>query len=182
MDSIVPNYRPQVGDYPDYYQRYFSWASENQDLLESYQYAIQDGLEFWHGISESESEFSYETSKWTIKELVQHIIDVERVFVYRAMSIARGETKVLAGFDHDAYVENSGANDRSWAGLLHEYQHLKQSTYDFFESLNSTQWQSKGEIEAGKVSLLAIAYIIVGHDKHHQRIVKERYLAKLRKA
>ena len=182
MDSIVPNYRPQAGDYPSYYQNYFSWATEDQPFLESFQYAIQDGLEFWHNIKESESEYSYEVGKWKIKELMQHIIDVERVFVYRAMSIARGETKVLPGFDHDAYVENSAANDRSWASLLHEYQHLKQSTFDFFESLNANQWQAKGEIEAGKVSLLAIAYILVGHDKHHQKIVKERYLVKLRKA
>ena len=115
MDSIVPNYRPQAGDYPSYYQNYFSWATEDQPFLESFQYAIQDGLEFWHNIKESESEYSYEVGKWKIKELMQHIIDVERVFVYRAMSIVRGETKVLPGFDHDAYVENSAANDRSWA-------------------------------------------------------------------
>jgi len=173
--------KPSAGTYPAYYDTYFKWVDEGESILEIIQHHLQDALEFWHTINEEEAGFRYEEGKWSIKELLSHITDTERIFVFRALSISRKEDKLLPGFDQDAYVEASGAHQRSWSELLLEYQHVKQASYDFFVSLNEEQWQAHGASESGPVNMAAFAYVLPGHDAHHQNIVKERYLAKLRK-
>lgn len=174
--------RPAKGDYPDYYENYFRWSDFERPILEALQYQMQDALAFWHDIAEEEASFAYEQGKWTLKEMLSHICDTERVFVYRALCISRGEEKALPGFDHNAYVANSGANARPWASILQEYQQVKQASLDFFAGLNAEQWEAKGRTEAGPLSVAALAFVLPGHDKHHQEIVKSRYLVKLRKA
>jgi uncharacterized damage-inducible protein DinB len=174
--------KPEADFHPDYYLNYFKWVDETPSILETWQHHIENGLAFWNDISEEESIFRYDSDKWTIKEVLNHILDVERIFGFRALSISRGEQAVLPGFDHNAYVADNPLGHRSWASLLQEYQHVKQATYDFFGSLSEAQWQKHGHISAGKVNMAALAYVIPGHDKHHQEIVKERYLRILRKA
>lgn len=181
MDSIRIA-KPSPGNYPDYYSRYFDNVDEEPPILENWLALIQDSLAFWHEIGEEESLFRYEDGKWSIREVLLHIIDTERVFGYRALALARGEQKTLPGFDHNAYVLNSGADKRSWASLLQEYQSVKQSSLDLFAGLIEEQWRSTGQSEAGPLNMAALAYVIPGHDLHHQKIVKTRYLSILRKA
>lgn len=179
--SFKPS-RPAAGSYPEYYEGYFKWTDLELPIMEVLLHAMQDALEFWNSISEQESQFAYADGKWSLREMLSHITDTERVFVYRALCISRGEQKVLPGFDHDAFVENSGANERSWASILQEYQQVKQASLDFFAGLNELQWTKQGSTEAGPISVAALAYVLPGHDRHHQEIVKTLYLPKLRKA
>lgn len=172
---------PIEGEYPDYYQNYFRWSDFERPTLEALQYQMQDALAFWHQISEEESDFAYEAGKWSIKEMLSHITDTERVFVYRALCISRGETKELPGFDHNSYVSQSDARQRTWASVLQEYQVVKQASLEFFHSLSEEQWNRKGRTESGPISVSALAYVLPGHDAHHQEIVKSRYLVKMRK-
>lgn len=181
MDSLEIK-KPSKGSYPAYYDTYFSYIDEQPSILENWVANIQDSIEFWNAIEERESFFRYEEGKWSIKEVLLHIIDTERVFTFRALSIARGETKVLPGFDHNAYVLGSNADARSWASLLQEYQSVKQASLDLFSSFSMEQWKAEGAMEAGPVNMQAFAYVIPGHDRHHQRIVRDRYLLKLRNA
>ena len=178
MDTIIA--RPEEGTYPHYYPNYYKWVDFNQPMLELWQYAIQDSLEFWNGINAEEAEFRYEEGKWSIKEMLLHICDTERIFIFRALSISRGEQADLPGFDHNAYVPASGAEQRDWLSILQEYQHIKQMSYDFIASLSAEQWSAKGRMAGQEIALSAIAYVIPGHDKHHQEIVKNRYLSKIR--
>lgn len=181
MDPL--NYKlpkPEKGTYPDYYENYYKWSNFDLPILEALRYQMQDAIEFWNSLSEEESSFAYESSKWTIREMLSHITDTERIFVYRALCLSRGETRPLPGFDHNSYVAHSGANERSWASILQEYQQVKQASLDFFAGLNEQQWSISGQTEAGPISVVALAYVMPGHDMHHQEIVKSRYLSKLR--
>ncbi len=179
MDTLIVN-RPGSGQYPAYYDNYYKWLPEGQPILELWQHAIQDALEFWHSINSEEASFRYEASKWSIKQMLLHISDTERIFGFRALSLSRGEQANLSGFDHNSYVDFSGADDREWASILQEYQHVKQANYDLFASLNSSQWEAEGTLGDQRITVAAIAYVLPGHDRHHQEIVKSRYLSKLR--
>ena len=180
MDSIIIA-KPAAGTYPDYYDNYLIQVEADKPFAEVMGNAIQDSLNFWNEVQEEESSFRYAEGKWSIKEMLQHIIDTERVFVFRAMSFMRGEQSQLPGFDHNEYVEQSMADERTWGSLLQEYQTLKQSTFDFFTNLNEKQWKASGITGAGPMSVSALAYVVCGHDLHHQNIVKVRYLNELRK-
>lgn len=181
MDSLIIA-KPEPGSYPGYYDNYLGQVEADKPIAEVMSNAIQDSLNFWNDIEEEESSFRYAEGKWSLKEMLQHIIDTERVFVYRAMSFIRGEQATLPGFDHNEYVVQSMADQRSWGSLLQEYQSLKQSSFDFFVNLNARQWQASGTTGAGPMNLAALAYVVCGHDLHHQSIVKMRYLKELRKA
>ncbi len=178
MDSLRVS-KPSPGNYPEYYQNYFQYLKEDLPILENCYNVLQDSLAFWNSISEEHSLHRYEAGKWSIREMLLHITDTERIFSYRALCLARGEQKNLAGFDHNEYVRFSEADRRSWASLLQEYQSVKQASLDFFASLSEKQWRAKGSTDAGPINMAAMVYVIPGHDLHHQRIVKERYLPNL---
>ena len=168
--------KPQEGEFPSYFQNYFKWVDFDQDLIETWKFSIQDGLEFWNSISEERSQYRYEEGKWSIKEMLLHLCDTERIFLFRALSFSRGEQETLRGFDHNSYVYNSDAEERDWASILMEYQHVKQASFDFINSLSAKQWTATGQVENQKVSVSALAHVMPGHDRHHQEIVKQRYL------
>lgn len=169
--------KPKEGEYPAYYQNYYKWVNFDQDLIETWKYSIQDGLEFWNSITEEQSQIRYEEGKWSIKEMLLHLCDSERIFLFRALCFSRGEQGQLKGFDHNSYVDYSAADERDWASILMEYQHVKQASFDFINSLSAKQWQAIGQVEDQKVSVAALAHVMPGHDRHHQEIVKSRYLA-----
>lgn len=179
MDSLIIDI-PEEGLYPSYYERYFALVEKEKPIDEIWLSAMQDGLAFWNYIAEENADFRYAEGKWSIKEILGHVIDTERIFIYRALCISRGETKVLPGFDHDKYVDKSGAHYRPWVSLLQEYQSVKQASLDFILSLNKQQWQTQGQSETNTIAMVAFAYVIPGHDKHHQNIVRDRYLKLLK--
>ena len=120
--------------------------------------------------------FRYAPDKWTIKEVLMHIIDTERIFNYRALRISRGDQTPMASFDQDAYVIASNANDRSGESLLKEYQTLRASTIALFKSFSDEMLIKMGTTSGKQFSPLAIGYIIAGHEIHHMNIIQKRYL------
>lgn len=124
--------------------------------------------------------FSYAPGKWTIKELIGHIIDTERIFAYRALSVARGEATSLPGFEQDDYVRESGANGRSLSDLTRELDAVRQSTIALFSSLPAEAWSRRGTVNGYSVTVRGLAYHMAGHELHHLRILKDKYLAATR--
>ncbi len=122
------------------------------------------------------ADYAYAEGKWTLKELLQHCIDTERIMVYRALCIARGEKQSLPGFDENSYAAASNANIRTWEGLVEEMQLVRKSTILMFDSFNEEQLQQRGSANNHPITCNALGFIIAGHFLHHERIVKERYL------
>lgn len=124
----------------------------------------------------SKHNFAYANGKWTVKEVIQHIIDTERVFCYRAVSFARGDEQELPGFDQDIFVENSFAQKRDYYQLLNEMQTLRESTAQLFLWFSKEALLNIGTANGSKMSVRAIGYLLCGHQMHHMKVLQERYL------
>ncbi len=133
-------------------------------------------LDFYTNLPENKADYAYAEGKWTLKELLQHLIDAERVFTYRTMRIARKDTTPLAGFDENTYTANSLANSRNFTSLKEEFAALRRSTDLFILSLNEEQLKGSGTASGNFITANALAFIIYGHLLHHVNIIKERYL------
>jgi len=118
----------------------------------------------------------YEPTKWTLKEVLDHIIDDERIFAYRAFCLARGETAPLAGFDEKLYAVNADAESRAWRDLLDDYRVVRAASIALFRSLSPAAWRRAGEVNGYRATPRGLAFHIAGHELHHLRIVRERYL------
>jgi DinB superfamily len=126
-------------------------------------------------VDEEQGRYSYAQGKWTIKEVIAHIIDAERVFAYRAMSFARNDRTDLAGFDDHLYAQNSGANSRSMTELLQEFDILRQASVAMFNSFDEAMWTREGTANGITIDVKSLAYLIAGHCRHHGNILRERY-------
>lgn len=164
-----------VNEYAPFYASYIQ-ALENVELLEELEICIHDFIRFVQHIPMDKFDFRYAEGKWTIKDIIQHLIDVERVFSYRAMRIARNDTTPLPGFDENFYVANTHANNRSIQDLLSELALVRQSTLFLFKSFTSAQLTKIGTASDKQVSVRAIGFILIGHQKHHQEVFRQKYL------
>lgn len=167
--------RPAKGDYAEYYQSYIDLV-DGDDIIKM---LMEDNLyaqDILNSFPQNKGNYRYAPGKWTVKEVVGHIMDVERIFCYRALSIARGETKPLPGFDQDKYVISGNFNDRPLYDLTYEYRIVRESTILLFQSFDNSVLQNRGSANGHDVTVLALMYMTAGHDKHHLNILKERYL------
>lgn len=164
----VIEYAPFYGDYIK--------ALEDVNLIEELEIGLHTFIKFVQNIPMDKFDYRYAEGKWTIKEIIQHLIDTERVFSYRAMRISRNDKTPLAGFDENDYVANTNANERNLQELLTEMAVVRQSTLSLFKSFTDKQLLRTGTASNNAVSVRAIGFIIMGHQKHHQNIFKERYL------
>lgn len=165
-------------DFQKYIQRYLDLIpSENwkEELI----LVGQKTSDFYNQISEEQSFFAYAEGKWTLKELLLHLTDTERVFQYRILAIARGEQKDLPGFDEELYAQNSFANIRTKDDLLEEFMLVRKSSQLLVESLTTSALQNIGVANGNQVSAETISKLIVGHNYHHLNIINERYLPNL---
>jgi hypothetical protein len=167
--------RPQPSEYAIYYQRYIDNATE-QDVVAALDAQARETAVFLSGLSEEQASSRYAPDKWSVKQLVGHVIDGERIFAYRALSIARGETTPLPGFDQDPYVANGGADERSISDLAEELAAVRRANVMMFRAFSEEAWRRTGTASDNPVTVRAIAYIILGHERHHVRIVREKYL------
>lgn len=167
--------RPAKGDYAEYYQQYIDLVEGNDiiGMLTDNNLYAQNVL---NSFPQSKGSYRYAEGKWTIKEVVGHIMDTERIFCYRALAIARGEKKSLPGFDQDQYVINGKFNDRPLYDLTYEYRLVRESTILLFRSFDQSVLQNRGVLSGNEVTVLAIMFITAGHERHHLNILKERYL------
>ena len=168
--------RPKQGDYIPYYETYIS-KIEGDDILKTLETQLSEVVVLFKSIPEEKGSYAYADGKWTIKELIGHINDTERVFAYRAMCFARGEKKSLPGFEQDDYVRGGDFNNRSLSDLINEFRLLRESDLVLFKSFNEDALSQIGNGNQGKVTVLAILYIIAGHTQHHINILKAKYLA-----
>ena len=149
---------------------------DNVNLIEELEICLHDFIRFVHDIPMDKFDYRYAEGKWTIKDIIQHIIDAERIFSYRALRISRNDKTPLPGFEENDYVNNTDANSRTIQSLLTEMAAVRQSTLLLFKSFTEAQLQVMGTASEHQISVRAIGFVIIGHQKHHQRIFKERYL------
>ena len=173
MKNIIR--RPQPNEYGDFYQGYINKIKTDQ-FYEALTEGKRTAIEILKNISKEKWDYKYAPDKWTIKELIQHIIDGERVFAYRALCIARRDKTAFPGFDQDTYADVSHANLRKPASLLAEYKSVRNATLHLYKSFTEEDLNQIGTASGYPVSPLALAFIIAGHEKHHMDILKERYL------
>ena len=165
---------PDAGDYAPFYARYVASVPAG-DVLDTLERQIDETLTLLGEFGESRGDHRYASGKWSVKEMAGHLADAERVFVYRAMCIARGETQSLPGFDENAYVASAGFGARSLASILGELTAVRRATLTFFRNLDDASLARRGTANGATVTPHAIAYILAGHERHHLSILRERY-------
>jgi len=167
--------KPDLNTIPEFYRGYIqSMLDANYlDLLGN---VYADAITILIDISEEKANYAYAEGKWTIKDILQHIIDSERIFTYRMVAISRGEKQAILGYDHDDYVVCAKAKNRSFASLLKEYKNLHQSTNDLIASFSTEMLQMAGNANGNMIKVIDLIYINAGHQKHHIHVLKERYL------
>jgi hypothetical protein len=157
---------------------YFNHYIKQVDTQEPVRALEETQAEFLRLLAKVDDEkglYQYEDDKWSIKEVVSHVIDAERVFASRAMSFARNDKTELAGFDDHLYAQNSGANNRSMDKLLAEFEAVRQASMALFNSFDEEMWQRIGTANSITIDIKSIAYLIAGHCRHHGKILQERY-------
>jgi hypothetical protein len=173
----TPRYdRPDSSEYAPYYASYVAKVPDG-DLLRTLEANIEETMAVLSALPEAKGNFAYAPGKWTLKEVVGHLSDAERVFSYRALRIARGDQVPLPGFDQQAWPPNAGANSRTLADLLGELRVVRASTLALFRHLPPESVGRVGTASDMPVSVRAIAWIIAGHERHHLGIIRERYLS-----
>ena len=147
----------------------------NAPILEILEQQQKNSYNFFKGISPGKAAYAYAEGKWTIKQVLGHMSDTERIFAYRALAFSH-EPVELPGFDQDAYMENATFNSRSLEDLANEFKTVRESSLYLFRSLSDGQQTQKGIASGNPVSVRALAYMIAGHELHHIKVLKERYL------
>lgn len=167
--------RPEQNEYAAYYEKYVSLV--NGDILSVLRKNKTVSLNTLAEISEEKSLFRYAAEKWSIKELLGHIIDSERIFAYRALRFARNDNTPIEGFDQDPYIENANFDNCRFTELITEFASVRDSNILMFQNLPEEAWTRSGIASENPVSVRALAFMIAGHEIHHINILKERYLA-----
>ena len=167
--------RPQTTEVASYYFTYIDLITTD-DIVPAIESQMGETLEFLQGISEEKSLSSYAPGKWTIREVLNHVNDGERLFLGRAFWFARGFQDPLPSFDQDQAVVAAEGNKTSWADLVEEFRSVRLATISFLKSLPAEAWARSGVASDNPVTVNALAYIIAGHVAHHTNVLKERYL------
>lgn len=167
--------RPDLSRVPEWYHRYINQVQENE-LIEALEKQASSVIPFLENIPVVKRDYRYAEGKWNIKEVLQHIIDAERIFAYRALCFARKEATPLPGFDENSYADNSKAAKRDWNDLMEEFKIVRRSTQILFGSFDDEQMETTGTASGNLIYVMAIGFIIAGHLNHHVTIIKERYL------
>lgn len=180
-DRQVPMIRPQPTEYASFYEKYVALVpgADVLGVLEAQRMVMTQLL---GARSEREGNFRYAADKWTVKQVVGHITDSERIFAYRALRIARGDTTPIEGFEQDDYVRNGAFNERLLADLTDELDQVRGSTLSLYQGLSSEAWSRRGVANKNDVTVRALAFIIAGHELHHRRILEEKYLPAIPRA
>lgn len=167
--------RPVEGDFGDFYRHYVSFAvgKDPTELIKNHSITISD---FIQQLPDELGDHAYAPGKWTIKQMIQHMLDTERIFVYRLIWIARGDSRPLLGFDENAFADAAPATHRTLQDLKEEFRLLRSSTDLLISHLTSEELQRKGEASGYPVTVNALCFIIFGHNLHHIEVLKQKYL------
>lgn len=170
--------KPKNGEFPPYANMYIKLLPNDGQLLNYLQENFITTKKLVDSLTEKQLLFRYAEGKWTIKEVLVHIIDDERIYAYRALRFARNDQTELPGFEQDDFARYSGANERRLSNILEEYEAVRQSTIALFNGLPEDAFLREGVANGNKATVRALAYHIAGHELHHVNILKEKYLRK----
>lgn len=173
--SKMSTVRPDQTEYAPYYGKYINLVPEG-DILAALGRQIDDTLALLRSVPESQADSRYAPDKWSIKEVIGHLIDAERVFGYRALRFARNDSTSLQGFEQDDYVRYGGFGEQSLNDLASEYEHVRRANIFLLRGLSTEAWDRRGMASDNEVSVRALAYIIAGHELHHMNIIRSKYL------
>lgn len=162
-------------DYPEYYQKYINLLP-NEDLISLLETQKEEKIKFIQSLKGEDLTFKYADDKWTVAEVIQHELDTERIFQYRALCIARNDKTSFPGYDQDAYVPFSGANKRKISDFVQEYEFVRDSGIALFKSFDQAMLKRIGTSNGFDLSTAAAGFIIAGHEKHHLKLFKTNYL------
>lgn len=167
--------RPDSTEYAPYFEKYVSLVPEG-DIVTTLGKQIEDTLGLLRGLSEAQGDLRYAPGKWSVKEVIGHLIDAERIFAYRALRFARGDQTPLPGFDENGYAANSGYGLRSLADIAEEFELVRKSNLYLFKNLDGESAARRGLSNNNEISVRALAYVTAGHELHHVGIIRSRYL------
>ncbi|HXY69403.1 MAG TPA: DinB family protein [Gemmatimonadales bacterium] len=172
--------RPAPSEYAPYYQQYIDQVPDG-DVLDLLRRQVEETAALLAGVSERDAGFRYAEGKWSFRDVVGHLADVERIFVYRALCFARGERGMLPGFEENDYVAHAKFAGRPLAGLVAEFRAVRAATVAFFAGLDAEELRRPGTANRNPYTVRAVAYIVAGHERHHAKILAERYVAALKR-
>ena len=167
--------KPDSTEYAPYYEKYVSLVPDGQ-IVVTLGKQIETTLGLLGGLSETQGGLRYAPGKWSVKEVVGHLIDAERIFVHRAFRFARNDQTPLSSFDENSYVDNANFDSRKLADLAEEFACVRKSSLFLFNNLDGDLWLRRGIASDNEVSVRALAYITAGHELHHVGILRSRYL------
>jgi len=167
--------RPDLSRVPQFYHGYISTVKED-DLIAGLKSSTKNLFELLKSIPKEKYDHQYAEGKWTVKEVVQHMLDGERVFSYRALRFARKDDTPLPGFDENLFAQTAKADKRNWNDMVEEFAALRKANEAMFASFDKDQLESSGVASESSTYVLGIGYILAGHVNHHCKIIKERYL------
>lgn len=175
MSTLVTAFgRPQPGEYNPYYDRYISLI-DSDDIIAVLEKQAAETVALLKSAG-AKADFRYAPGKWSVKEVLGHVNDTERIMTYRALRVSRGDKTPMAGFEQDDYVRDGNFGKRTLPDLLAEFADLRQATLSFFRHLDGEAGGRRGTANNHEISVRALPYIIAGHELHHRRILKEKYL------
>jgi hypothetical protein len=167
--------RPRSNEYPAYYNQYINLI-EGVDILAVLEDQRQGMSDLLNGLGEEAAAFRYAPDKWSVKEVVGHIIDVERIFAHRALRFARNDKTPLPEFDQEAYIKYANFDERTLIDIADEYRSVRESTLYMFYSFTDEFYEREGTASGFKFTVRAIPFIIAGHEVHHIKIIRQKYL------
>jgi len=168
--------KPEPGEYPAYASMYIDLLPDDGLLLQHFENNLRVTKELILPLPEEKLLYRYAEGKWTIKEILVHIIDDERIYSYRALRFARNDSTALPGFEQDDFAKFSNANQRDLVNIFEEYEAVRRATIALFNGLDDEAFTRSGTANEHKATVRALAYHIAGHELHHISIIKEKYL------
>jgi hypothetical protein len=176
MATQLQDNRPDATEYPPFYARYVASVPE-EDVVAALRDSGREIIGVLAAIPDARGGFRYGPDKWTIREVIGHMIDAERIFSYRALRLGRGDATPLPGFEENDYARTAGSDARPLADLVEELRVVREATVRLFQSFPANAWTRRGVVNGREVSVRALAYITAGHARHHLGVLRERYLA-----
>jgi uncharacterized damage-inducible protein DinB len=164
-----------ITDYNPYYQPYIDKLGD-VDLMDMMENQLENFPKFIQSIPKDKWIYAYGSDKWSVAEVLLHVLDTERVFQYRALRFGRNDSTSIPGFDQDQYVPESNANDRSMESIIEEYRSIRKSSLTLFSSFNDIILKRWGTANGSKMSVAALGFIMLGHQRHHRDVLRARYL------
>lgn len=167
--------KPQPVEYPAYAEMYFKWVSDEQPLIEQLLDNAQNSIDLIRALPEEKTTLPFASGEWTVKEIFGHMLDQERVLIYRALRFSRGDETELATFDHENYVKHSRANLRPLEDMIAEFSSIRKASITFLNALEESALMRFGRVGGNRFSVRALAWLTAGHELHHINSIKQNY-------